>query len=223
MDKLTAFLMCPISQRPLSIATKAELDSLNQRGLRNVDGTMAPHLEGALIVHDTPLIFPIVDGIPALLPELVLTDGNGGDWLRNGPIQLAHNKQVVLNFYEKFGWNPQSNGELGDALLFVDRRPVSARYLSNCHRRTGHFLPGKGVYLLDVASGALTHPEYLEYSENFSYRVCVDFSLEGLRQARKKLGEKGICILGGHYQASHQRGLDGRNRISSHHLSRAQG
>jgi SAM-dependent methyltransferase len=39
-------------------------------------------------------------------------------------------------------------------------------------------------------------PEYLQYSEAFEKRICIDLSFVALQQARKKLGERGIYVLG---------------------------
>ncbi len=49
--------------------------------------------------------------------------------------------------------------------------------------------------MLDAASGALQFVEYLQYSFNYKYRVCVDFSFKALTEAKKKLGDKGLCVL----------------------------
>jgi SAM-dependent methyltransferase len=56
-------------------------------------------------------------------------------------------------------------------------------------------LPG-GRLLLDVASGAIPHPEYLDFSRNYAVRICVDFSIRALREARLKLGGRGLYLLG---------------------------
>jgi ubiquinone/menaquinone biosynthesis C-methylase UbiE len=57
-------------------------------------------------------------------------------------------------------------------------------------------LQPQGKYLLDVASGPVQYPEYLEYSQGFGARICVDISFAALREARRKLGDRGIYILG---------------------------
>ena len=58
------------------------------------------------------------------------------------------------------------------------------------------YLRQGGKYILDVASGGIPQPEYLQYSEAFEKRICIDLSFVALQQARKKLGSKGIYILG---------------------------
>jgi SAM-dependent methyltransferase len=39
------------------------------------------------------------------------------------------------------------------------------------------------------------YEEYLTYSAGYAYRVCADISFVALREARKKLGEKGLYLL----------------------------
>jgi SAM-dependent methyltransferase len=58
------------------------------------------------------------------------------------------------------------------------------------------YLQQGGKYILDVASGGIPQPEYLQYSEAFEKRICIDLSFVALQQARKKLGNRGIYILG---------------------------
>jgi hypothetical protein len=51
------------------------------------------------------------------------------------------------------------------------------KYTSKCHRRIGrHLGSGGGKYILGVASGPTQHPEHLEYSKDFNFRVCAGIS-----------------------------------------------
>ncbi len=52
-----------------------------------------------------------------------------------------------------------------------------------------------GRFLLDAASGAIAHPEYLAYSWNHQFRVCVDFSIAALQEASRKLDNHGLFVL----------------------------
>ena len=56
------------------------------------------------------------------------------------------------------------------------------------------YLKPGGKYILDVASGPIQYPEYLTYSSGFQYRICVDISFLALKEARRKLGDKGIYL-----------------------------
>ena len=50
--------------------------------------------------------------------------------------------------------------------------------------------------MLDAGSGPVQYPEYLTYSNGFDFRICVDISFLALKEAQKKIGMKGIYILG---------------------------
>lgn len=49
------------------------------------------------------------------------------------------------------------------------------------------------VLFLDAASGAQPR---IEFGKNFYRHICLDFSLDGLLESRKLLGERAICICG---------------------------
>jgi SAM-dependent methyltransferase len=39
------------------------------------------------------------------------------------------------------------------------------------------------------------YPEYLTYSEGYRYRVCADISITALKEARQRLGTKGLYVV----------------------------
>ena len=104
-------------------------------------------------------------------------------------------KQEVRQFYDSIGWR-----QIGDGLYqnarFEDLRPVSQAYLHRCHMRVNRHLPEQGEYLLDAGSGPIQYPEYLSYSEGFRYRVCLDISHRALVEARQRIGEHGLFVVG---------------------------
>ncbi len=104
-------------------------------------------------------------------------------------------KKKVQRFYDEIGWEKDDRGLFADAALFEDLREVARHYISACHLRVNRHLPGSGTYLLDAASGPVQYAEYLTYSENFTYRLCVDLSVVALREARAKLGDKGLYVV----------------------------
>jgi ubiquinone/menaquinone biosynthesis C-methylase UbiE len=57
-----------------------------------------------------------------------------------------------------------------------------------------HLAPQGGI-LLDAGSGPVQWPEYLTYSENYRYRLCADISITALKEARKRLGDKGLYVV----------------------------
>ena len=53
--------------------------------------------------------------------------------------------------------------------------------------------------MLDVGSGPIGLPEYMALSDGYNYRICLDFSINALIQAKEnieKAGQKGIYICG---------------------------
>jgi SAM-dependent methyltransferase len=56
--------------------------------------------------------------------------------------------------------------------------------------------PRSGENFLDMASGPIQYPEYLEFSKNFAKRFCVDLSASALELARAKIVEHGVFMQG---------------------------
>ena len=103
-------------------------------------------------------------------------------------------KQRVRQFYDQVGWKAGEDGHYQNA-RYEDLRPVSAEYIRRCHLRVKKFLRPTGRYLLDAGSGPVQYPEYLVYSENYTYRVCADISIVALKEARQRLGERGCYVV----------------------------
>jgi len=103
-------------------------------------------------------------------------------------------KQQVRQFYDQVGWQQVEDGNYQNA-RYEDLRPVSAEYIHRCHLRVNRYLPDQGRFLLDAGSGPVQYPEYLTYSQHYDYRVCVDLSIVALREARKRLGERGLFVV----------------------------
>jgi ubiquinone/menaquinone biosynthesis C-methylase UbiE len=118
------------------------------------------------------------------------------DYLNHQQNEMIQLKKDVQQFYNDLGWQKEDEtGLYKDTSLFTDRRPISHDYFHKCHLRLNKYLDHGGEYLLDIASGAIPHSEYLGYSDNYDFRICVDFSLLALKEAKSKLREKGIYIL----------------------------
>jgi len=103
-------------------------------------------------------------------------------------------KQQVREFYDQIGWTHVGDGLYQNA-RYEDLRPVSREYIQKCHMRVKRHLAPKGEILLDAGSGPVQWPEYLTYSENYGYRLCADISITALKEARTKLGEKGLFVV----------------------------
>lgn len=104
-------------------------------------------------------------------------------------------KRQVREFYDSVGWQPVGEGLYQNA-RYEDLRPVSRQYLHHCHLRVAGHLPPGGNYLLDAGSGPIQYPEYLEYSRGYHRRVCLDISHQALREARARIADHGLFVVG---------------------------
>ncbi len=107
---------------------------------------------------------------------------------------MTNTKQQVREFYDQIGWSQVGEGLYQNA-RYEDLRPVSRDYIHRCHLRVNCHLYQTGDFLLDAGSGPVQWPEYLTYSENYRYRLCVDISITALKEAREKLGERGLYVV----------------------------
>lgn len=103
---------------------------------------------------------------------------------------------AVEKFYNDEGWQLDEHGVTRDARLNEDLREVAREYVSLCRKRLLRYLPASGEHYLDMASGPVQYPEYLEYSKNFETHHCVDLSRVALSQAEEKLESKGKYYCG---------------------------
>jgi SAM-dependent methyltransferase len=102
-------------------------------------------------------------------------------------------KKEIGQFYDQIGWQLEGDGVYQNA-RYEDLRPVSSEYIHRCHMRVKRHLAPTGDFLLDAGSGPVQYDEYLTYSKDYRYRVCMDLSVVALQEARKRLGEKGIYV-----------------------------
>jgi hypothetical protein len=81
-------------------------------------------------------------------------------------------QQSVKQWYDNFGWVRNESGNYNDTALFSQQSltPHGAYELAS-HMSLLPRLSG-GEFVLDAASGAIAHPEYLAYSWFYKYRVC---------------------------------------------------
>lgn len=103
-------------------------------------------------------------------------------------------KRQVSAFYNEIGWKMENDGFYQNA-RYEDLRPVSREYIHKCHLRVNRYLRPAGRFLLDAGSGPVQWPEYLTYSQNYQYRVCLDISIVALEEARHRLGDKGLYVV----------------------------
>ena len=101
----------------------------------------------------------------------------------------------VRDFYDSVGWRQIGEGLYQNA-RYEDLRPVSQEYIRRCHRRVLRHLPESGRLLLDAGSGPIQYPEYLEYSKGYERRVCLDVSKLALEEARVRISDHGLFVVG---------------------------
>lgn len=194
-----AILSCPITGNDLRELNPEELSALNtlveQRELFHYEGSQETQaFHRALTSSCGKFYYRIEQGVLILLKNLALTTAEhlNQEEDRSG---LMKDKKDVQDFYNQFGWNKTEDGVFHDADEFEDLRPVSQEYVYDCNMRVKNYLRPKGDYLLDAASGPIQFDEYLEYSKDYKYRICMDLSFLALRQAREKLGNRGIYLV----------------------------
>ena len=188
-------LRCPVSGEPLTLLSEGALRDLNAQlqaeTWRHRDGSPARYaVTAALGAAQGQYAYRIEDDIAWLLPSLALVPQAG---VTRAPLDAE--KKIVQSFYDEFGWTKSEGGLFKDTVAFTDVRRVAQDYRQYCNQRIARLLPG-GRLLLDVASGAIPHPEYLEFSRDYAVRICVDFSIRALREARLQLGDRGLYLLG---------------------------
>ena len=192
-----SILRCPLTGADLRLLDRDEIKILqlevsnHQRWHAN--GKLVENVitEGIISIKGG-YIYPIIQDVVILIKDLAIIDSP--DKVINET--LSAGKQQVKNFYDDKGWLENNAGNFNDAVIYEDLREVSRDYIKNCHDRLNRYLNPAGKYMLDAASGALQYNDYLQYSANYTYRVCLDFSFRALLEAKKKLGDKGLCIMG---------------------------
>src|ERR1017187_5156591 len=121
-----------------------------------------------------------------------------GVFMENDP------EKIVSRFYNQGGW-VTADGLTEDARQFEDLRNVAAKYVSKCRLRVLTHIPKSGDKILDMASGPIQYPEYLEYSKNFNKRYCVDLSSVALDLAKKKISDHGVFLHGSFFDMEIQK------------------
>ena len=103
-------------------------------------------------------------------------------------------KNDVRQFYDQVGWQQVSDGVYQNA-QYEDLRFVSREYIHRCHMRINRYIKKQGKFFLDAGSGPIQYPEYLTYSENYQFRVCVDISIVALQDARARIRDHGLFVV----------------------------
>lgn len=107
---------------------------------------------------------------------------------------MTDTKQKVREFYDEIGWQQEADGNYQNA-RYEDLRPVSAEYIQRTRLRVNAALIQTGKFLLDAGSGPVQYDDYLTYSQGYEKRVCLDISIQALREARARIGEHGLFVV----------------------------
>lgn len=195
--ELLSRLRCPITKSRLRVMRGGEIDNINKKILKkkqcHLDGSLVKKtIRRGLISSDGNYVYPIIDGIIILDSDLLLVVD---DSLVKKTIGVKTEKETVVNFYNQIGWKKANKDVFVDAARYEDLRPVVKDYIHKCHLRVNRYLKSRGDFLLDAGSGPIQYEEYFTYSKNYKCRVCVDISFLALKEAKKRLGSRGIYIL----------------------------
>jgi uncharacterized protein YbaR (Trm112 family) len=139
-------------------------------GLRQTTGQ-------ALFCTNCQALYPVVEGIPLLLTTM-------GDEV----------SRIVNDFYAS-QWRRDEQNRLQAKVLHEDLTDLGQRYI---HENEARFLPvtsqpQRRPYFLDAAPGAQPRSQF---GQDYDYHICIDFSLDGLIEARRLLGERAIVAVG---------------------------
>jgi SAM-dependent methyltransferase len=137
---------------------------------------------GVLVSASGKYRYGIIDGIVNFLSPL------------DEGASLRDEKAAIQQYYDTFGWQTVG-ASYKEVQTFTDQRESSWSYTARCIARVRKFLPRRGRYLLDAASGPIPYPEYMRFHEHFERRLCLDLSIEALREAKRKLGDRGVYLL----------------------------
>jgi hypothetical protein len=192
-----AILKCPITGDDLEFADADTINELHAdivaKTLLHLDGSpVGTAFDAFLKSQKSQIYYPIRDNVFMLLSNFAIV--NETERERYAAQLTPFATLALMRFYDQIGWKRTASGVFHDADINEDFRAVSRRYIHDCHLRVNDYLPPRGRYILDIASGPIQYDEYLTYSKNFAKRICCDVSFEALRAAASRIGDNGIFI-----------------------------
>jgi len=185
---------CPYSKLPLTLVTLPELQKiLSSQELEKIHSDTT----GAMICSGSGNAYPIIGDIVSFKEEhtlRLLNEANVENWPTEDSNSTSISKSVQ-QWYDKFGWKKNNSGIYNDSAVYSGNAQRANQYYELDSHLSLHQWLMNGKFLLDAASGAIAHPEYLTYSWYYKWRVCVDLSITALQEAAAKLGNRGFCCL----------------------------
>lgn len=119
--------------------------------------------------------YPVIDGIPVLLDE---TEDDVS--------------RTIKAFYDD-GWKRSDAGVTEAKAAHEDLSDLGQRYVDENERRFERHFRAGGSAFLDAGPGAQPRERF---GAAYDRHVCVDFSLDGLLECRRRLGERAVCVVG---------------------------
>jgi ubiquinone/menaquinone biosynthesis C-methylase UbiE/uncharacterized protein YbaR (Trm112 family) len=187
-----SILMCPITKNGLELLSKEQFTIYNLPG----DFEQYGQLTSGLVDSSKTYFYPMFNEIIVLLPEYAIFIGNGIDSRE----KMSFDKKRVFDYYNEVDYKIKDSYKIySDSQKWVDFRDVSKDYINNSLTKASRFYASRGKYLLDIASGPIGLPQYMDLSKGYEYRICVDISINALIEAKlnmEKAGQQGIFICG---------------------------
>lgn len=183
-------LKCSITNNSLFLLHKEDFSSLNIPSEIQGFG----QLQKGLADNSRQYFYPIFNEIIFLHTQYAVFIGSDQDKRKN----LSFDKARVFDYYNQINYKVRDELAIyEDSPKWVDFRDISSKYIKNSFQRAAKYYPPQGKYLLDIASGPIGLPEYMELSSGYEYRICIDISFQALLQAKinmDKANQNGIFI-----------------------------
>ncbi len=181
-EAITDILQCPITKESLIYSQSF------QEANTKIQNTPDIQLSHGFFNESKTIFYPIMDGIICMMPEYSVSD-----------TKETSDEDIlsVKAFYDSFGWKKSDDGKYHDNKLFIDQRAVASEYREVCSKRLGRFLEKGGEYLLDIASGPVYQENNKAYSQHFKWRICIDISIQALKEAQQNLKDYNVIFIVG--------------------------
>lgn len=185
-------LRCPITGEQLQFKDISDVSFPENLDLKN--GIDLNELKQGFVNSSETFFFPILKDIILLLPYYaILLKEEGAKHL-----SMSFDKERVFRYYNEITYKEYENSNVyEDSDKFVDFREVTKEYIEASFFGARKYIAPTGKYFLDIASGPIGLKEYLDLSDGYDTRICIDISFNALIQAKRNLTkQKGIFICG---------------------------
>lgn len=199
LEDIHKILKCPISGEPLRPMLVEDMTHVNeeirQGTLYHINGqSVQRDVRAGYITQSGHIAYTVEEGVIVLLSSLAMLLDRRHITPNEKHITSYETEQVQA-FYDQIGWRKTKDGKYEDTERFVDTRPVLNNYFGHCNNRIRKYIASSGKYLVDVACGPIHYDAYRSMSDGYDYRICIDVSLQALRDAQCQMGDKGIYLM----------------------------